>query len=156
MTDPAALRSPSGANRNGQEVVEPATHVGGELNAAVTSPLVGIQTHDLGRGPRRASTFYHGNVLVTLLNEVLTRAEQSLVDANQDEAVRSVRRLLDKTMAADFCAAVGAAHRPQGAALISGNHPDPDIAAEVFVLDGPVTPFPPPRGTTDARSFPKT
>ena len=34
---------------------------GGELNAALTSALVGIHTNYLGRGPKTASTFYQGN-----------------------------------------------------------------------------------------------
>ncbi len=56
--------------------------VGGELNAAVTSALVGIYTEYLGRGPKTASTFHHGNVLLTLMNDVLTQAENRSVRPN--------------------------------------------------------------------------
>ena len=59
---------------------------GGELNAAITSALVGIQTEYLGRGPRRASTFHYGHVLVTLMHDVLTPAEKSLTRTNQADA----------------------------------------------------------------------
>ena len=48
---------------------------GGELNAALTSALIGIQTAHLGRGPKAASTFHHGNVVVTLMHDVMTPAE---------------------------------------------------------------------------------
>ena len=54
---------------------------GGGLNTAITSALVGIHTEHLGRGPKRAPTFQYGNVLVTLMYEVLTPAEKSLADA---------------------------------------------------------------------------
>jgi len=37
---------------------------GGELNAAVTSALVGIHNRYLRRGPKTASTFHYGSVLV--------------------------------------------------------------------------------------------
>jgi len=40
---------------------------GGELNQAITSALVGIHNKYLGRGPRSALTFYHDNVIVTLM-----------------------------------------------------------------------------------------
>jgi uncharacterized protein YbcI len=110
---------------------------GGELNAAITSALVGIQTEYLGRGPRRASTFYHGPVLVTLMHEVLTPAEKSLTRTNQAEAVEQIRRLFQDTMKADFREAVERLTGRKVLAFISGNHIDPDIAAELFILDGP-------------------
>jgi hypothetical protein len=37
-------------------MVDPTQLKGGELNAALTSALVGIQTRYLGRGPKTAST----------------------------------------------------------------------------------------------------
>jgi len=57
-------------------MVEQGPLSGGELNAAVTSALLGIHTEYLSRGPRSASTFHYGNVLVTLMYEVLTAVER--------------------------------------------------------------------------------
>jgi uncharacterized protein YbcI len=110
---------------------------GGELNAAVTSALVGIHTEYLGRGPRTASTFHHGNVLVTLMHEVLTPGERSLTQHDQTEAVERIRTLFQRTMEADFREAVERLTGRKVLAFISGNHLDPDIAAELFILDGP-------------------
>jgi len=111
---------------------------GGQLNAAVTSALVGIHTEYLGRGPRTASTFHHGNVLVTLMHDVLTHAERSLTRNAQRDAVSNVRRLFQATMEADFRAAVEHLTGRRVLAFISGTHLDPDIAAELFVLDEPL------------------
>lgn len=111
---------------------------GGELNAAITSALVGIHTEHLGRGPRSASTFYHGHVLVTLMHDVLTPAEKSLTRNNQSDAVDHIRHLFQKTMEADFREAVERLTGRKVLAFISGNHIDPDIAAEVFILDAPL------------------
>jgi uncharacterized protein YbcI len=110
---------------------------GGELNAAITSALVGIHNRYLGRGPRTASTFYHGNVLVTLMHEVLTHAEKSLTETGQIDAVTNIRHLFQETMAADFREAVERLTGRKVLALISGNHIEPDIAAALFILDGP-------------------
>ncbi|MGZ4169966.1 MAG: hypothetical protein ACXVFN_13740 [Solirubrobacteraceae bacterium] len=41
----------------------------GELNATITSALVGIHTEHLGRRPSSASTFHRDNVLVTLMHQ---------------------------------------------------------------------------------------
>jgi uncharacterized protein YbcI len=111
---------------------------GGELNAAVTSALVGIHTEYLGRGPRSASTFHYGNVLVTLMHDVLTNAEKSLARTSRGEAVKHMRQLFQGTMEADFCAAVERLTGRKVIAFISGNQLDPDIAAELFILDQPL------------------
>ncbi len=111
---------------------------GGELNAAVTSALVGIHTQYLGRGPRTASSFHHGNVLVTLMRDVLTHAERALTRNEGVAAVRHIRHLFHETMEADLRAAVERITGRSVVAFISGNHIDPDIAAVVFVLDDPI------------------
>jgi len=110
---------------------------GGELNAAITSALVGIHTQHLGRGPRSASTFHYGHVLVTLMHDVLTPAEKSLTETHQTGAVANIRRLFQETMEADFREAVERLTGRRVLAFISGNHLNPDIAAEIFILDGP-------------------
>jgi uncharacterized protein YbcI len=120
---------------------------GGELNAALTSALVGIHTEYLGRGPRTASTFHHDNILVTLMHDVLTQAERALVEAHRDDAVTSIRHLFQKTMQADFTAAVERLTGRKVVAFISGNHVEPDIAAEIFILDAPIVSVPAARGS---------
>jgi len=110
---------------------------GGELNAAVTSALVGIHHKYLGRGPETASTFHYGNVLVTLMQEVLTQAEKSLTRTGKVDTVIHIRHLFHETMETDFREAVERLTGRKVLAFISGNHIDPDIAAELFILDGP-------------------
>ncbi|HXW58847.1 MAG TPA: Na-translocating system protein MpsC family protein [Solirubrobacteraceae bacterium] len=111
---------------------------GGELNAAITSALVGIQTEYLGRGPKTASTSHHGNVLVTLMHDVLTPAEKSLTRHEHIDAVSNIRHLFQGTMEADFRAAVERLTGRKVVAFISGNQLEPDIAAELFILDCPL------------------
>jgi uncharacterized protein YbcI len=111
---------------------------GGELNAAVTSALVGIHTEYLGRGPRSASTFHYGNVLVTLMHDVLTNAERSLGRTDRTDAVNHIRHLFQETMEGEFREAVERLTGRKVLAFISGNHVEPDITAELFILDEPL------------------
>ena len=111
---------------------------GGELNQAITSALVGIHNKYLGRGPRSALTFYHDNVIVTLMYGVLTHAEQTLSETNPGEAVNQIRHLFQQTMNDDFQEAIERLSGRKVVAFISGNNLVPDVAAEVFVLDQPV------------------
>jgi len=108
---------------------------GGELNQAISSALVGIHNRYLGRGPKSAMTFYHDHVIVTLMHGVLTHAEETLSKTNQGEAVNQMRHLFQETMTADFQEAVERLTGRKVVAFISGNNLEPDVAAEVFVLD---------------------
>jgi uncharacterized protein YbcI len=119
-------------------MLEPRQLTGGELNAVITSALVGIHTEYLGRGPTNASTFHHGNVLVTLLHGVLTNAEKSLAKTDRAPIVKNIRQLLYDTLEADSRAAVERLTGRTVLAFISGNHIDPDIATELFILDTPL------------------
>ena len=70
------------------------------------------------------------------MNEVLTHAEKSLARTGQVDAINHIRRLFQETMAADFHEAVERLTGRKVLAFISGNHIDPGIAAELFILDG--------------------
>ena len=66
------------------------------------------------------------------MHDVLTPAEKSLTqENNQSDAVDHIRHLFQKTMEADFREAVERLTGRKVLAFISGNHIDPDIAAEV-------------------------
>jgi uncharacterized protein YbcI len=108
---------------------------GGELNAAITRGLVGVYTESLGRGPKSASTFHYNNVVVTLMHGVLTPADKALAEANRDGEVVNIRHLYQKTMQAGFTAVVERLTGREVIAFISGNNVEPDIAAELFILD---------------------
>lgn len=111
---------------------------GGELNAALTSALVGIHTDHLGRGPKTASTFHQGNVLVTLMHDVLTPAERTLARNAHIDAITQLRHLFQVAMEDEFRAAVERLTGRKVVAFISGNQFSPDVAAEIFILDEPL------------------
>jgi uncharacterized protein YbcI len=108
---------------------------GGELNAALTDELVGIHTEYLGRGPATASTFYHGNAVVTLMHDVLTKAEKVLAQNGMGSDVTTARGLFCQEMEADCRAAVERLTGQKVLALLSGRHIEPDVATVIFILD---------------------
>jgi uncharacterized protein YbcI len=112
--------------------------VGGRLNAALTRALVGIQMQYLGRGPKTASTFHYNNVVVTLMHDVLTAADKLVAQTHRRDAIVSIRHLYQEAMQDDFNAAVERLTEREVVAFISGNHIEPDIAAEIFILDTPI------------------
>jgi uncharacterized protein YbcI len=112
---------------------------GGELNAAVTREVVRIHTAAIGRGPRKSYSFHSGGTLVTVLLEVLTRAEQNLVACGEEDAVLAMRRLSQRAMAAEMKAAVARLTSRKVLAFMSDNHLDPDMAVQVFILEPPLS-----------------
>jgi uncharacterized protein YbcI len=117
---------------------EPEGLTGGELNAAITREVVRIHTASLGRGPRKSFSFYNGNVVVSVLHEGLSRAERTLVDAGDAEAVRAMRKSLRMAISDDLRESVEELTGREVVALLSDNHVDPDVAIEIFILDYPV------------------
>lgn len=117
----------------------PAELAGGELNAAVTREVVRIHTAAIGRGPKKSYSFHNGDTLITVLLEVLTRAEQNLVSYDEGDAVLATRRLSQRAMADEMKAAIERVTRRKVIAFMSDNHLDPDMAIEVFILDPPLT-----------------
>jgi len=109
--------------------------IGGELNARIARAVVGIYRATCGRGPTNARATYHGNVVVVVLERVLTQAERSLVASGRSNEARALRRELHGTMRDELALAVGELTRCRIRAVLGDAQFDPDVAAEVFVLD---------------------
>jgi uncharacterized protein YbcI len=112
---------------------------GGELNAAVTREVIRIQNESHGRGPKKAFSFHNGNVLVTVLEEVLTPAERKLAGSGESEAVLRMRRLYQRSMARELKKGIEAITGREVVAFLSDNNLEPDMAVETFILDRPLT-----------------
>lgn len=111
---------------------------GGGLNADMARAVVAVHRRHLGRGPTRARAFFHDNVIVVLLEDVLTKLEASLLAASSDELVDAVRRQTQVAMRADLVAAVEGLTGRGVTACLSAFQARPDVASELFVLERPV------------------
>ena len=112
---------------------------GGELNAAVTREVIRVQNESHGRGPKKAYSFHNGNVLTTVLEEVLTPAERRLAGNGEGDAVLRMRRLYQKSMEPKLRQCIEEVTGRKVIAFMYDNHLDPDMAVEVFVLDSSLT-----------------
>jgi uncharacterized protein YbcI len=113
---------------------------GGELNSSVARAVVGIYRTVCGRGPTKARAMYRGDVLVVVLEDVLTPAERSLVATGRGEAVLELRSKLHTAMRDMLASAVNELTGAQVRAVVGATDCDPDVASEVFLLDRPVRP----------------
>ena len=113
--------------------------LGGELSAAIARAVVRFHADQRGRGPTRAQAFYRNNVMVVVLEGVMTAAERSLLAGGKADAVLHARTAFQETMRAYLTSTVERLSGCKVRAFMSANHLDPDLAAEVFVLDRPLS-----------------
>jgi len=112
--------------------------IGGELNAAIATAVVRVHSTYAGRGPTRAQAFHTKNLVVLLLEDTMTQEERSLAAGGNKDTAWQMRRQLQSTMRASLIGAVEELTHCNVVAFMSDNHIEPDLAAELFVLDRPV------------------
>jgi uncharacterized protein YbcI len=120
---------------------------GGGLNAAVSNAVVRIHSRYVGRGATRAHSFHRGAVIVTVLEDVMTTAERSLVADGRSDVVRRMRDELHATLRPDLVAEVEQLSGRRVLACLSDHEADADVAAAVFVLESP------PAGEDEAQAI---
>lgn len=110
---------------------------GGSINAAISNAIVRVVRDYTGRGPTKARTSVRDNTVLVMLEDTLTKGERTLVDKGRQEKVLDLRFEFQGAMCAEASAIVAKLTGRTVIAMMSANHIDPDLAAEVFVLDGP-------------------
>ena len=112
----------------------------GHLRVALSNALVRVWKERYGRGPTSARAIVDGNMIFVVLQDGLTRNEETLLAAGHHQAVRDFRACFMDTMRDEVTAEVQAltgrtvlAH--EGQMIL-----DPPMTVETFVLDGPIAP----------------
>jgi uncharacterized protein YbcI len=106
------------------------------IPAEISKAIVGIVHDYTGRGPTMARTTIHDGLVTVLMGDSLIKAERRLVETGQADLVLRIRRTFQEAMSKDMTAAIGDLTGRRVTAFMSANHIDPDLAIEVFVLDG--------------------
>ena len=110
---------------------------GGTLNAAISHAIVGLLREYTGRGPMTSRTTIRDNVVLVMLEQTLTKGEQSLVNKGRVDKVIEIRHEFQEAMREESMARISELTGRQVVAMLSANHVNPDLGAEIFVLDGP-------------------
>ena len=110
--------------------------VGATLHAAISNAVVGLLREYTGRGPMRARTTIRDNVVLVMLEQTLTKGEQSLVNKGRGDKVLEIRHEFQEAMREEAMAKVAKLTGRPVTAMLSANHVNPDLGAEIFVLDG--------------------
>jgi uncharacterized protein YbcI len=113
---------------------------GGALVAIISRDIVRIHARFYGRGPTRAKTVWRDEIVVCVLEDIFTKAEQLLVDRGRFEDVRVHRTAFQDEAEPLFRTSVESVTGRRVRSFLSQVSED-GAASEVFVLgdrlDGP-------------------
>ena len=102
----------------------------------VANVMVHLYKDAFGRGPTKARALFSGSdLLVVLLEDVMTLAERRLVALGEPSRARDHRLFLQNALDEVKRAEVKRILRRNVLTCISGTDPNHDLAAELFVLD---------------------
>jgi uncharacterized protein YbcI len=105
----------------------------GSVVAAISRQVVGIYAEYYGRGPTKAKTIWRDDIVVCILEDVFTRAEQLLVDGDRFDQVRLNRQAFQDQIEPFFHEVVEIATGRRVDACLSQVNRN-GVAAEIFTL----------------------
>src|SRR5436190_5902658 len=106
----------------------------GEMRAAISNEIVRLQAEYYGKGPTRAKTYIVEDLVVVVLEESFTRAEKTLAERGEREAIEHIRRRFQQQMADDFTSVVEQATGRKVRVFLSETNIDADVSVETFLL----------------------
>src|SRR3954462_12650563 len=106
----------------------------GEMRATISNEIVRLQAEYYGKGPTRAKTYIVEDLVVVVLEESFTRAEKTLADRGEKDAIEHIRRRFQQQMADDFKSVVEQATGRKVRAFLSETNVDQDVSVETFLL----------------------
>jgi uncharacterized protein YbcI len=107
----------------------------GQIGAEVANEVVRVLAEFTGRGATRSRAFVHGDVIVCLFEESITKVERSLIAAGKDDLVRQLRDSFQRASEHELIAAVERVSKRKVARFLSGSSTEADAGVEVFVLE---------------------
>src|SRR3954449_2160347 len=106
----------------------------GETRAAISNGIVRLQSEYYGKGATRAKTYIVDDLVVVVLEETFTRAEKTLAERGEREAIQHIRRRFQQQMTEDFTSLVEQATGRKVRVFLSETDIDSDVSVETFLL----------------------
>src|SRR3954468_25066815 len=107
----------------------------GTLSAAISNAVVQCTREYTGRGPTKARTTIGNDMVITRLEDTLTKGERSLADSGKANMVIEIRRCFQMTMREALVGRIEELTGRKVIAFMSDNHIEPDMGVEIFVLE---------------------
>lgn len=102
---------------------------------AISRSVVSIFKEHLGRGPVKAKTYLHEDSVLVLMYNGHTQAEETLQEAEEDEAVAASRVKASAAIREPLVAVIESETGRTVAGYMSSSQQKPSLLSLVFVLD---------------------
>lgn len=116
------------------ETESPASTLGDQA-ATISRGMVTLMRGIAGRGPERARTTIGRDHVLVMFRETLTQGERNLVQAGHEDQVHAVRSAYQEMLEAEATKLIETTLYRKVIGFMSANHFEPDLAAEVFILE---------------------
>jgi uncharacterized protein YbcI len=109
--------------------------IDGATRSAISQAIVRIHAEHFGKGATQAKTYVWDNLIVTVLRDVLTVAERTLIDVDRADTVREMRTTFQSGLEPTFRAAVERLTGRSVQSFMSQVDPVRGLGVEIFVLE---------------------
>jgi uncharacterized protein YbcI len=106
----------------------------GETRAIISKEIVRLQAEYYGKGPTKAKTYIVDDLVVVVLEESFTRAEKTLAERGERDAIQQIRRRFQQHMAESFISVVEQATGRKVRVFLSETDIAQDVSVETFLL----------------------
>ena len=113
-------------------------HPRGQVLAGISNSMVRLYREHFGKGPTGAKTYVLDDLVICVMRDGLTTVEKTLFEQGRGDAVREMRAAFQDAVSDRFTGVVEELTGRKVVAFMSQAHVGPDLAIEVFFLDGAV------------------
>lgn len=113
----------------------PTERAPGSAMANVSRRIVGLHKEFYGKGPDKARTYLQDDMVVVLMRGGFTRVEETLLREGRAGSVARQRGDFQEVMRERFVTVIEEELGRKVVAFMSTSHQDPDLLAELFVLE---------------------
>jgi uncharacterized protein YbcI len=107
----------------------------GDVQRNISRRIVALHKEFYGKGPTKAKTYYLDDIVLLLMRGGFSKVEETLLAEGRGEAVIRQRMAFQEVMLERFRDVIQGETGRNVVAFMSGSHQDPDVTAEVFILD---------------------
>ena len=113
------------------------------LTEAISASMVDLYARHYGHDRTTGTTYINDNVVVCVLEDILSTDESSQIAAGAGSDVIDGRVAFQEGMQDEFTAEIERLTRRRVTAFMSANQTTPGVACELFFLEAPPTPTAP-------------
>jgi uncharacterized protein YbcI len=124
-----------GGHAGGRRAAPVPAPIDGAVRSAISQAIVRIHAEHYGKGATQAKTYVWDDVVVTILRDVLTVAERTLLAADRADTVRDVRATFQSSLEQTFRGEIERLTGRRVHSFLSQIDPVKGVGVEVFVLE---------------------